>query len=306
MSAEALLNAARSLAILSVLLLAGQWWFLRLRARQQNKQRVNARLMHVREVLEEGREAKLAGGRFERLQFKAGLYISQSVMTLLVVAVLAFAMLMLVVAGVLAAIMVVAAAVVFAVLFWNLRYQKRRRIIFEHLPTMIDGVIRGIDAGRSLEQALVDGLREAPEVFEPLSFRLRSAVEAGRDYAHLMDDFAELYEVPPLVFVAVALRTSSRFGSSIRPILKQVSDALRSQEEMRREFMAASTETRMTAIAFAVLPVAIGGYVMAMNAGFRQVLLHTDAGNKMLAVALGLLALGMVAIMRLIQGVGRG
>ncbi|EKF74351.1 hypothetical protein A11A3_09130 [Alcanivorax hongdengensis A-11-3] len=306
MNAEVLLAAARNLAILAVLLLVGQWWFARVRERQQARRRVNARLGTGHDIQDDEREARLAGGRFERLLLRAGLHISQSTLTLLVMVVVVATLVTMVLAKVWMALLVPVLAAGLAWMLWNMLYQKQRRIIFDSLPGIIDIVVRSIDAGRSLEMALVDSLREAPPVFEPLSFRLRSAVEAGRDYTYLMDDFAELYQVPPLVFVAVALRTSSRFGSSIRPILRQVSEALRSQQEMRREFMAATAETRMTAIAFAVLPVGIGVYVIAMNEGFREILLHTDTGQKMLMVAVGLLVFGIALIMRMIQGVGRG
>ena len=193
-----------------------------------------------------------------------------------------------------------------AISYWYLRYQRRRRAVFEGLPDVIDDVVRGVDAGRSLEQALVDSFNDSDPVFAPLSFRLRSAVEAGRDYTGLMDDFATLYNVSSLVFVAVALRTSSRFGSSIRPVLKKVSQALRSQQEMRREFIAATAEIRFTAVAFAMLPVGIGVALIAMNEGFRHVLLETDAGHKLLAVSITLIAVGALIIFRMVQGVGRG
>lgn len=307
MDADAMLVAARNLAILAVILLLAQWWLVRVRGRQVRRQQVNARLTSKPvDVSFAERDAKLAGGRFERLQLKAGLNLGQSTITLLLIAIVAIAILALVLAGFWLALLVPIVAIVLAVVYWNIRYQRRRRMVFENLPSAIDDVIRGIDAGRSLELALVDSFNDAPVVFEPLAFRLRSAVEAGRDYTRLMDDFARLYRVPPLVFVAVALRTSSRFGSSIRPILKKVSKTLRSQQEMRREFMAATAETRFTAVAFAVLPVGIGAAMIAMNESFRSILLGTDAGHKMLAVSFALIVTGTLIIFRMVQGVGRG
>ena len=306
MDAETLLSAARNLAILAVLLLVAQWWFLSIRARQASKQHVNARMNSKPvELLSGEREAKLAGGRFERLQLKAGLRLGQSALLFMALVVMAATLLVLVLAGFLFALMVPVIAILFAVFYWNLRYQRRRRTVFESLSGVIDDVVRGVDAGRSLEQALVDSFNDAAPVFEPLAFRLRSAVEAGRDYTRLMDDFATLYKVPPLVFVAVAMRTSGRFGSSIRPVLKKVSQALRSQQEMRREFMAATAEIRFTAAAFAVLPLGIGAGLIAMNEAFREVLLETDTGHKMLGVSIALIVAGTLIIFRMVQGVGR-
>src|SRR5690606_16321699 len=136
-----------------------------------------------------------------------------------------------------------------------------RRYIFEGLPIVIDNVLRSMDAGRSLDQAMVESLNDAHEVFAPLAFRVRSAVEAGRDYAGLFDDYARLYQVPPLVLVAVTLRTTSRFGASVRPVLGQVAESLRNQQEMRREFMASTAETRMTATVFAAVPILLSAYM---------------------------------------------
>lgn len=307
MDADTALIAAQNLAIFAVLLLVFQVALLAIRERRGWQQRVRNRLLNPNTVIEHGdQETALVGGRYQRLLMKAGLQLGQNTLMLLALVVVAAALLVLATLGWLWALLVPVAAALLAVFYWNLRYQKQRRIIFEALPEVIDDTIRSIDAGRSLEQALVESLGEAPPVFEPLSFRVRSAVEAGREYTELMDDFAELYQVPPLVFVAVALRTSSRFGSSVRPVLKKVSESLRSQQEMRREFLAATAETRFTAGAFAILPIAIGAGLIAMNKNFREVLLGTDTGHIMLAISGGLIFLGMAVIFRMIQGVGRG
>lgn len=244
-------------------------------------------------------------GRFERTLVRAGIQLTYAKVLFYMVIAVTLTLGIAAVVGLMAAMVtpVVMLALVFGFMRW--RYQRRRREIYESLPSIVDNVIRSIDAGRSLEQSLVDSFADAPAVYEALVFRLRSAVDAGRDYTHLMDEFADLYEAPPLVFVAVALRTSSRFGSSIRPVLSQVSDSLRSQEQLRREFMAATAETRFTAAAFALFPPLIGVALIALNANFRETLLHTSAGHKMLMIAGGLIAVAVVVIVRMVQGVGR-
>ena len=156
-------------------------------------------------------------------------------------------------------------------------------------------------AGRSLDNALVESFNDAPPVFDPLAFRLRNAVEAGRDYTSLFEDFGGLYRIPSLVLVSIALRTSSRFGSSIRPVLTQVATSLRSQQELRREFMAATAETRFTAAAFALLPLGLAAYMILINENYSRVLLDTDTGHTMLAIAGGLQTLGVIIIWPLVM-----
>ena len=307
MTPDALLTLSRTLATVALIVMAVQLVWFALRGRVRARQMVRARLQHAAEVSTgEPREPGLSGGHYERLAMKAGISYDPVRLTLVVFIVVIATFAVLIFYGPLMGALVLGGFLALGVIIWNLLYQRQRRSIFDTLPDVMDDVIRNVDAGRSLEMALLAGLEQAPEVYAPLTFRLRSAVEAGRDYTHLMDDFAELYQVPPLVFVAVALRTSSRFGSSIRPILKQVSAALRAQQEMRREFMAATAETRFTAAAFAILPPGIGVGMIAMNDSFREVLLETDAGHKMLMIAGGLIVVAILIIMHMVRGVGRG
>ncbi|HEX5678650.1 MAG TPA: type II secretion system F family protein, partial [Alcanivorax sp.] len=190
-------------------------------------------------------------------------------------------------------------------MYWRFRFQQQRRRIYEELPGLIDTSLRYMNAGRSLENALVETFNDAPPVFDPLAFRLRNAVEAGRDYTGLFEDFGGLYRIPSLVLVSIALRTSARFGSSIRPVLGQVATSLRSQQELRREFMAATAETRFTAAAFALLPMGLAAYMILINENYSRVLLDTDTGHLMLAISGGFQGLGIIIIWRMIQGVGR-
>lgn len=307
MSSEALLAISRNLAIMAILAVVLQVWLVAVFGRSAARRQIKMRLAAHDELdfSPEEQDAALVSGRFERTLVRAGIQLTYAKVLFYMVIAVTLTLGIAAVVGLMAAMVtpVVMLALVFGFMRW--RYQRRRREIYESLPSIVDNVIRSIDAGRSLEQSLVDSFADAPAVYEALVFRLRSAVDAGRDYTHLMDEFADLYEAPPLVFVAVALRTSSRFGSSIRPVLSQVSDSLRSQEQLRREFMAATAETRFTAAAFALFPPLIGVALIALNANFRETLLHTSAGHKMLMIAGGLIAVAVVVIVRMVQGVGR-
>jgi tight adherence protein B len=304
MSSSPLLIAAETLALLALLLVALQGLWVHYRARHRLHDTVRRRLATPVEMNGEA-AARVMVGPLERILLRAGIQFSRHQVFLAGLAIAVLVLLVLVSKGAMAALLCAGLVVFLLWWYWRLRFQQQRRQIYEQLPGLIDTALRYIDAGRSLENALVEAFHEAPPVFDPLSFRLRSAVESGRDYTGLFEDFAALYKVPPLVLVSIALRTAARFGSSVRPVLRQVADSLRSQQELRREFLAATAETRFTAAVFALLPIGLAAYMIFMNEGFSQVLLHTDTGHTMLGVAGGLQALGMIVIWRMIQGVGR-
>lgn len=307
MSSEALLAISRNLAIVAVITVVLQAWLMEVRRRALIKRVARERLViqEESELLKDDQVITLASGYLEKAFIRAGVQLTQFRLTVFILIAITVTLGVGAIFGVMLMLFTPFLLALAILVFFRFQYQRRRRVIYESLPTIVDGVVRSVDAGRSLEQALVESFATAPDVFEPLVFRLRSATESGRDYTHLMDQFAELYEIPPLVFVAVALRTSSRFGSSIRPVLKQVSESLRAQEQLRREFMAATAETRLTALIFAVLPPGLGVVAVMMNESFKEVLFHTPAGNKMLMIAAGLILTGGLIILRMVQGVGR-
>lgn len=304
MNPDSLLAAARILAALVLLVLMAQLGWLAYRLRQAQRDVVLRRLGQGAAAPESRRE-KVVSGRLERVLARAGVHLSATQRALAGSLLLVFLAAVAVLKGMLVALIITGLLAAALWMYWRYRLQKQRRRIYEELPLIIDTTLRYVDAGRSLENALVEAFRDTPPVFEPLAFRLRSAVESGRDYTDLFEDFAELHRVPSLVTAAIALRTSERFGSSIRPVLKQVSVSMRAQQELRREFLAATSEVRFTAAAFALLPMGLAAYMILMNESYSRILLDTHTGHVMLMIAGGLQALGVIVIGRMIQGVGR-
>ena len=304
MSSVALLAAARTLAILALLLLGAQWLWIRFRERRFLNERVRQRLTVAASATTEG-AARVRLTPLESTLLRADIQLSRSQLMLIGALLVIFLVAVLVIKGLLVSLISGVMIAILLWMYWRIRFQQQRRRIYEELPGIIDSVLRYMSAGRSLESALVEAFRESSAVFDALQFRLRSAVESGRDYTGLFEDYATLYRVPSLVLISIALRTSARFGSSIQPVFRQVSESLRSQQELRREFMAATAEIRFTALAFALLPLGLAAYMIFMNENYSDVLLSSDTGHWMLGIAGGLQALGMILIWRMIQGVGR-
>lgn len=299
------LVASQILAFLAVATVVLQWLWFNLRQQRQIKDAVERRLALGTENGSAPPVDQVLSGKLERLLVPAGIRLSDSqvmvVGAFLIVLVVAIFLLQ----GAVAALVAMALVVMTLLLYWKFRFEQQRRRINEELPGIMETALRYMDAGRSLEQSLVESFREAHPVFDPLAFRLRSAVEAGRDYTSLFEDFSSLYKIPSLILVSIALRTSARFGSSIRPIMQQVAASLRSQQELRREFMAATSETRFTAGAFAIIPMGLAAYMILMNESYSEVLLKTSTGHTMLVVAGVLQGLGILVILKMIKGVGR-
>jgi len=305
MSAVELLGMAQMLGIIAVLTVLMQLVWFRYRQRSLLTERVRQRLQQRTEIGGEPGQVRVVVGPLERLLLRADIRLSRVQLTLLGIVIFLIVVLVLASSGPIAAAVVLALVAASLWLYWRFRFQQQRRMIFESLPGIMESTLRYMSAGRSLEASLMESFQDAPPVFAPLTFRLRSAIESGRDYTGLFEDFSRLYQVSSLVLVSIALRTSARFGSSIRPVLEQVATSLRSQQELRREFLASTAETRFTAGAFTLLPLGMAAYMMLINEKYAEVLLNTDTGHTMLLIAGILQGLGVLVIWRMIQGVGR-
>ncbi|MEX2474736.1 type II secretion system F family protein [Marinobacter sp.] len=305
MSSQAWFAAALFVGSLATLLVMVQLGWGYLRSRRQINQAIRTRLTPANENSGLG-GARVDLGPLEKLLVQGDIRWSmQRLVMMSVVLLLALAMVA-VSRGVVVLLVVLFFVVTVIGIWWRMRFQKQRQVIHEELPGVMAAVLRNIDAGRSLEHSLIAAFDESSPVFSPLVFRLRNAIEAGREYTRLFEDFAELYKVPAMVLVAIALRTTSRFGSSIRPVLEQVSTSLRSQQALRQEFMAATAETRFTAISFAIIPPALAAFMVLINQEYSDALLNTSTGHSLLLIAGVLQMVGMLVMWRMIQGVGRG
>ena len=245
-------------------------------------------------------------GPLENVLLRAGFHLSGARFMLIVAVVVAVLLGILVFRGLIEAAVAIFFVVTVSVTTWRVKFERQRRQIFEELPGILDGMLRSISVGRSVEQSIVTAFADASPVFDPMVFRLKNAVSQGRDYTQVLDAFASFYQMPAFTQVAIALRTSTRFGSSVKPVLFEVAKAIRSQQELRREFMAATAETRFTAVTFAIMPPGLAVYMVVVNEQFSEKLLQSDIGHTLLMISGGLQLLGILMIWNLIRGVGRG
>ncbi len=183
MSAVELLGMAQVLGIIAVLTVLLQLVWFRYRQRSLVSDRVRQRRLQQRtELGQELGQTRVVSGPLERLLLRADIRLSRTQLTLMGIVIFVMLALVLASSGFIAAAVVALFIMASLWLYWRFRFQQQRRAIFESLPGIMDSTLRYMGAGRSLEASLLESFQDAPPVFQPLTFRLRSAVESGRDY----------------------------------------------------------------------------------------------------------------------------
>lgn len=134
--------------------------------------------------------------------------------------------------------------------YWvNRRVQEREQQIVEGFPDSLDMLLVCVEAGQSLEQAILRVARELAAGFPALSeeFELVSyELKAGKDKVTVLKDFADRAGVADVSSFVTVLIQSATFGTSIADALRVYAAEMRDKRVMRAEEKANILPTKLT------------------------------------------------------------
>lgn len=129
------------------------------------------------------------------------------------------------------------------------RQQMRQEAIVNAFPDSLDMMLVCVEAGQSLDQAILrvstelkSGFPELAEEFEIVS----QEAKAGKDKNTVLKDMAERCGVPDISSFVTVLVQSSQFGTSIADALRVYASEMRDKRVMRAEEAANKLPTKMT------------------------------------------------------------
>ncbi|KVL39866.1 type II secretion system F family protein [Burkholderia sp. MSMB1835] len=201
--------------------------------------------------------------------------------------------------GVLAAAAAAVAGSVLVVLWVTSRISRRRLKIVRQLPSFLDGIVRLVTLGNSVPAAFQSALQTAEmplrRCLDDVSQMLRSGVEIDRAMLHI----AHTYRIREFELVGAVLRLSVRYGGRADVMLDRMSTFMRDLEQAERELSAMSAETRLSAWVLALLPIAVGSFVIATSPRYFTAMWSDDNGRQLIYLAFALQAIGGLWLFRL-------
>ncbi|QVQ50360.1 type II secretion system F family protein [Spiractinospora alimapuensis] len=179
-----------------------------------------------------------------------------------------------------------------------------RGLVVELLSALMTELRSGLAPTSALSNA-VDQFRDRAERLGrvgPALLAVGERARAGHDPVPELHRAASIAGAEGLGRLAACWRVSARTGAALAPVIGQLGDTLRAEEEQRQELRAQLAGPRATSVLLAVLP-AIG---LAMGAGLSTrplvFLLTTPAGLACLAVGITLEVLGLMWTRRIVRG----
>lgn len=183
------------------------------------------------------------------------------------------------------------------------RSRRRLRRVVHQLPQMLDQVMRSLQTGRTLGDALVKGIDTAPEPLHGALSRVQRNVQLGVSLPEALDDVAELYAQEELRILALGVKVNHRFGGSAIELLGSLIKVIQEREQMARQLRAMTGETRLTAVVLGVLPIAMAAYILAVNPSYLMSMWLDSSGQKMLLSAFILQVIGTVMLWRMLRSI---
>ncbi len=204
-----------------------------------------------------------------------------------------------VVGSLIAAVAALVAGAALVALWLASRIGRRRLKIVRQLPSFLDGIVRLVTLGNSVPAAFQAALltTEMPlrRCLDDVSRMLRTGAEIDR--AMLL--IARIYRIREFELVGAVLRLSVRYGGRADVMLDRMSIFMRDLEQAERELSAMSAETRLSAWILALLPIAIGSFVVATSPRYFTAMWSDDAGRRLIYLAFVLQAAGGFWLYRL-------
>jgi tight adherence protein B len=183
------------------------------------------------------------------------------------------------------------------------RYARGARLTkFEsQLPDALDMMGRALRAGHAFPTALK---MVGEEMSAPLADEFRAAfdeVNFGIAMQDALTSLAARVPVTDLRFFVIAVVIQRETGGNLAELLANISSIMRDRIKLFQQVRVLSAEGKLSAWILSMLPFGAALGVQLTNPTFLSVLYTDPAGQKMVAGALFMMALGVLAMRRIIN-----
>jgi tight adherence protein B len=176
-------------------------------------------------------------------------------------------------------------------LIW-IKSSRRHRQVIDQLPDFLEAVVRMMTIGHSLGSAFQVASERTTEPLHGILGQARRAGNVGIELDKALRQTARAHGIYELYLIAAIVGVAIRVGGRTDHVLERMSAFMRDLTQARKELMATSAETRLSAWILALLPLGIGGMIIVTNSTLMIGMWEDDMGRKLLIGAACLQIIG--------------
>lgn len=165
------------------------------------------------------------------------------------------------------------------------------------LATIVRAVRIGIPVGESIHVLAREGPEPTAREFQALSDQMMLGVPLDEALVQI----ASRNDLPEYRFFATALSLQKQAGGGLTETLENLADVIRKRVAARNRARALASEANTSAAILGVMPLFTGGALWVINPDYLSFLFENPGGQRILAVAVLLLCIGIGTMRFLIR-----
>lgn len=182
---------------------------------------------------------------------------------------------------------------------WMMERRQGRQL--RQFPDVLSTIVRSVGVGIPVLEAMRGVAREAPEPTGSEFSRMLEQLSIGVSLEGGLRDLAARSGLPEYRFFATALALQAQTGGSPRATLEGLADVIRKRLALKARGYALASEARASAAVLTVLPLVLGLMLWLTNRAYIRLLFSDPAGHAILALAAGLLTMGILMMRAIIR-----
>jgi tight adherence protein B len=231
------------------------------------------------------------------VSLRSGEFVVASVGAALVFGVLGAALL----SNALLALIVAGVGAAFPTVLLRAALNKRADRLREQLPDVLTIMAASLRAGHSFLQSLDTVAKEIAQPAAAEFQRVVAEIRLGRPAEDALEALAVRVGSADFKWAVLAVNIQREVGGNLAEILDTVADTLRERAMLRRQIRVLTAEGRLSAWVLAILPIAIGLYMFAVNPDYIGQLFESTIGWVMVITAAVLMFLGILWMRKIVN-----
>ncbi|NNE41473.1 MAG: type II secretion system F family protein [Marinicaulis sp.] len=181
------------------------------------------------------------------------------------------------------------------------RADSRQKEFALQLPSAIDLMVRGLQAGHPVPVAME---MVAKEMGDPIGTQFGMALDEinyGLEREKAMRNIAERFPNPDFRFFVASIEMQRETGGNLVEVLGNLAKVIRERATMRKKVWAISAEGRLSCFVVGGLPFALVAFIMLVNPAFYLDVINEPGFMPAMVIGFLLWALGITWIWRMVN-----
>lgn len=177
----------------------------------------------------------------------------------------------------------------------------RQQLFIKQFPEALDLIVRGLQAGLPVNEAIINVGVEIPSPVGPEFRRVSDDVRLGKTLEDALWDANTRIDLPDYKFFVISLSVQRETGGNLGETLHNLAVILRQRQAMKLKVKAMSSEAKASAYILGALPFVMLGIIMIMNYDYGIILFTHEVAQKVAIGGLFWMSIGIFSMAKMIN-----